>query len=303
MLRISEQHGVVVVDKPRGPTSHDIVAQARRLYGTRHVGHAGTLDPLATGVLLLLIGEARKLSGYMTAARKRYRASVAFGTATDTLDADGQVTVQQALLPGWLHMDRLEQALADERARTSQVPPAFSSIKVAGQTAHKLSRKGVEVELGPREVAVEELKLVQHSDFEVSVELTVSKGYYVRSLARDLGARLGVPAHLSALRRLASGGFTLEESCAWPCLTPPTPLGLAKAAERSLPTAQLTPAGEQRARLGQPLTSEHFASPPPLENDLVCAWLSSAGELVALGRRDETIFRVIRGFVAAVAPA
>ena len=134
--------GLLVVDKPRGPTSHDIVAQARRRFATRAVGHAGTLDPMATGVLVLLFGEALKLSSHLTLDTKTYIAEVHFGTATDTLDAEGRVTVSEELAPGALEPSRVEAALAKELGRTAQVPPAVSSIKVGGERAHRLARRG-----------------------------------------------------------------------------------------------------------------------------------------------------------------
>ena len=132
--------GVVIVDKPRGPTSHDVVARLRRVYGTRQVGHAGTLDPLATGVLVALVGQGTKLSNYLTLEDKSYDAEVLFGIATDTLDAEGSVTRQ--LEVETLDPERLEAALAAERARAEQVPPAFSAIKVGGVRAHRQSRQG-----------------------------------------------------------------------------------------------------------------------------------------------------------------
>jgi len=203
-------HGVLVVDKPGGMTSHDVVARARRLFGTRAVGHAGTLDPMATGVLVLLFGEACKLSAYLTGQDKTYSAGVRFGSATDSLDADGRVTEERTLPAGWLARETLDRALAVERARTLQVPPAVSAISEGGRRAYQRVRAGETVELAPRPVRVARLELLEWSDAGVDVELEVSKGYYVRAFARDLGATLGVPAHLGRLRRLTSGAFSLR---------------------------------------------------------------------------------------------
>src|SRR4051812_19613517 len=159
---------------------------------------------MATGVLLLLFGEATKLSGFLTRDRKRYRATVCFGRATDTLDADGQTTEEQAVSPGQLSEPAVQAALLSEKARRPQVPPAVSAIKVDGRRSYALARAGKAPELAEREVQVEQLILISRAEHELVVEVEASKGYYVRALARDLGATLGVPAHLSALRRLAS---------------------------------------------------------------------------------------------------
>ncbi len=252
-------NGVLVVDKPRGPTSHDIVSKLRRAYGTRQVGHAGTLDPMATGVLVTMLGEATKLSGYLTLSEKSYRAEVELGIGTDTLDAEGTVTERVQLAEDWLSAERLERALAVERARTEQVPPAFSAIHVDGERAHEKSRRGEAVQLPPRAVRVIALDARTVTGRRVELELTVSKGYYVRSLARDLGQALGVPSHLAALRRTASGRFTLQDAVAWPLAEPPPqPIELADAARRALPCAILTEAGAARARLGQKLADRAF---------------------------------------------
>ncbi len=290
-------HGVLVVDKPSGPTSHDVVARARRLYGTREVGHAGTLDPMASGVLVLMFGQACKLSGYLTALAKRYRAEVSFGSSTDSLDATGQVTERRELGPGWLEPDALERALSAERARDLQVPPAVSAIQVGGERAYRAARRGQSLSLPARPVRVAELTLHGASDERLSLELEVSKGYYVRALARDLGDALGVPAHLSALRRLASGAFTLADAVAWPRDTAAPLMPTATAARRALPCATLTGEGVARARTGRALDASHFTEVPA--GEAVTAWMSEAGELVALG--SETApgeYRVLRGFQA-----
>jgi tRNA pseudouridine55 synthase len=289
--------GVLVVDKPGKATSHDIVAQARRVFGTRDVGHAGTLDPMATGVLLLLFGEATKLSGFLTRDRKRYRATVSFGRATDTLDADGQTTEEAVVSPERLNESAILAALELEKARRLQVPPAVSAIKVDGRRSYALARAGNAPKLAEREVQVEQLLLLSRSEHELTVEVEASKGYYVRALARDLGITLGLPAHLSALRRLASGRFELSDAAPWP-LNPALPLlATAEAARRALPSGILNESGERRARLGQTVELTDFieATPAPLLE--TAAWFGSSGELIALGQeRSPGEFRVVRGF-------
>jgi tRNA pseudouridine55 synthase len=306
---------VLVVDKPSGPTSHDVVARVRRALGTPRVGHAGTLDPMASGVLVVLVGEATKLAPYLTAHEKRYEARVALGRATDTLDADGRVT-GEAELPAALsaELERLaaggagpivESALEGERARTEQVPPAFSAIKVDGERSYARARSGESVELAPRLVAVRLLRVagacapsppaLAHLD----LELVVSKGYYVRSLARDLGERLGVLAHLARLRRTASGPFAAERAVQLE--RPPAELAaslvpLAAAAAAGLPCARLRPGGVERARHGKRLAPADFEAPPPAESDVPAAWLDEAGRLVAVGVRRGDEYIVERGF-------
>lgn len=308
-----EPCGVVAVDKPAGVTSHDVVARVRRLLGTRRVGHAGTLDPMATGVLVLLVGEATKLGPYLTLDRKRYLARVAFGRATDTLDADGG-TLVTAEVPAWLRAEiqasggtaegLLGEALDAERARTEQVPPAHSAIHVEGKRSYELARAGEAVELAPRPVEVFALRLAcgvapDPSELpSVEIELDVSKGYYVRSLARDLGGRLGVPAHLSALRRVASGAFTSErlvrlDGGAGALRAAMIPL--ADAALRSLPCGRLTEDGALRVRRGQRVDEHAFVELPASGGP--SAWLDAQGGLVAVGERGEgSAFTIHRGF-------
>jgi tRNA pseudouridine55 synthase len=302
--------GVLIVDKPSGLTSHDVVGRVRRLLRTRRVGHAGTLDPLATGVLVVLVGEATKLGAYLTAHQKRYLARVVFGLSTDTLDREGKPTASAAL-PPWLEEElaaiaadpcaapaqafpRLEAALAAERARSMQVPPSYSAIKVGGQRSYARARAGEAVELAEREVEVASLHVVSAGSDFVDLCLEVSKGYYVRSLARDLGERLGLPSHLGALRRTASGPFTLEDAVE--LLDVPDLIPMTIAAQRALPWGRLTEAGELRARRGQPLQAADFTALPPF--DRPSAWLTEAGRLVAIGTRRPDGFVLHRGFMA-----
>src|SRR4051812_34500973 len=193
----------------------------RKAFDTHEVGHAGTLDPGASGVLVVAIGQATKLAFYLTQQDKRYAATVTFGTSTTTLDKEGSVVATGAI-PEELakelaqtSRDRsslLERALDKERQRKDQVPPQFSAIKQGGRSVHKLARRGEEVILEPRAIEVRSLEISATSADSIDLLLLVSKGYYVRALARDLGDALGVPAHLSWLRRTASGAFSLEEA-------------------------------------------------------------------------------------------
>jgi tRNA pseudouridine55 synthase len=294
-------HGILIVDKPSGPTSHDVVAQARRHLGTRRVGHAGTLDPLATGVLVLLLGEATKLSELATSDDKTYLAEVSFGRATDSHDSQGMTMAEAALPPSWLDEAMLERALDVERRRELQVPPAVSAIHVAGQRSYHLARSGIEPALAPRQIVVRSLTLLGWNPQRAELELRVSKGYYVRSLARDLGLTLGVPAHLSRLRRVQSGRFDVSEACTWPPSETPRIIPLDEALPRLVPIWRLTTLGVERARQGKALSVIDFCEPfDVLEAAVtrIVAWTDAAGTPVALGRRDGDLFRVQRGFTA-----
>ncbi len=295
MVRLTRgPDGVLVVDKPRGRTSHDIVADARRLFATRAVGHAGTLDPMATGVLVLLFGEACKLSTHLTNQSKAYRASVRFGVGTDSLDAGGRITQTCEVPAQLLSEETLTRALDIERQREQQIPPSVSAIHDRGERAHVRARRGETLELAPRSVRVEALTMLAVRPPNLEIELRVSKGYYVRALARDLGTTLGVPAHLDALRRLSSGPFTLEEACAWPPTSAPPLLATEAAARRALPVTLLSEEGARFARHGKQLRPEH-AQPASLGE--VSAWLGPGGQLVALGiSEDASHHRVLRGF-------
>jgi tRNA pseudouridine55 synthase len=295
--------GVLVVDKPRGPTSHDVVARLRKLLKTREIGHAGTLDPMATGVLVLAIGEGTKLVPWLAGAEKEYEARLELGRATDTLDAEGKLATEQPVDPQLFADDlRIERALQAELARTSQVPPSFSAIHHQGERAHVLARRGEEVLLEPRAVQVHRLE-VTGKGWEprpwLSFRVRADKGYYVRSLGRDLAHELGTVGHLTELRRVASGSFTLADA---------VPLGatreelearvlrLADAAKRALPQARLSEAGVRAAGFGQPVRIEDIEG--TRESGVPTAWFDGEGALVAVGVVEEDVGRVKRGFVA-----
>lgn len=205
-------NGVLLVDKPAGPTSHDIVNTVRRLFRQRRVGHTGTLDPAATGLLVVLLGKATRLAGWTAAGDKEYSGLARFGTATDTLDADGRVTETRAC-------DFTEAELAAGVARLTgeikQLPPQYSAVKVNGRPAYSLARAGVEAALKERTVTIKDFKaeLVEEGESPlVRFSLACSGGTYIRSVVRDLGALLDCPAHLSHLRRTRVGGFTVEQA-------------------------------------------------------------------------------------------
>ncbi|HTJ85282.1 MAG TPA: tRNA pseudouridine(55) synthase TruB [Polyangiaceae bacterium] len=317
-------NGVLLVDKPRGPTSHDVVHALRRTLGTKRVGHAGTLDPAATGLLVVLVGEATKLEPYFSACDKAYVADVMLGRSTDTLDLEGAITGEvrldapehRALHDELLALEasrsaaapRIRAALAHELTRTEQVPPAFSAIKVDGKRSHARARSGEQVELPARAVRVAKLGL-EAVRFDgpwpiLTIELDVSKGYYVRSFARDLGGLLGVPSTLAGLRRTRSGDFTLASAAAATADKDELAsrlIGLVDAATALMPRVLLTEEGVLRARQGKSIrVLGDLAAPAPeaiSQLRRVALVTPDGGALVAIAEIAGDSARVLRGFV------
>jgi tRNA pseudouridine55 synthase len=201
-------HGIFNIDKPLGMTSHDVVARVRRLSGQRKAGHAGTLDPMATGVLPVVLGKATRLVEYLADADKAYRAVLTLGATSDTYDREGTITpTPDALMPSY---ERVERALERFRGEIEQVPPMHSAIKVGGKKLYELARAGVEVERQARRVTITRLDLEAYNPPQLQLFIECSKGTYIRSLAYDLGIALGTGAYLEALTRTRHGPFTLE---------------------------------------------------------------------------------------------
>ena len=215
--------GILIIDKPDGLTSHDVVARVRRILKAKRVGHTGTLDPFATGVMVLLIGKATRLAQFLDKDEKEYEAIVRFGYETDTGDRTGNRTFESGLnseeILTLLHRTDLEELLAGFRGEILQVPPMYSAKKVEGKKLYELARKGVEVERDPVRVTIHELELSRPSDFgrnsrtaDLPLRVVCSAGTYIRTLAEDMGRRLGIGAHLAELRRTRAGRFTLSQS-------------------------------------------------------------------------------------------
>lgn len=259
--------GLVVVDKPGGMTSHDVVAKARRSLGTRKVGHAGTLDPMATGVLVLGFGRATRLLGHLMLTEKAYDATVRLGVATNTDDAEGEVTAVASA--AGVTEEQVREALAAFVGDIQQVPSSVSAIKVDGKRAYKLAREGEQVELAARPVTVHEIGVrgfetvasqpPQPAVVDVELSVRCSSGTYIRAIARDLGAALGVGGHLTALRRTAVGPFTLEGADTDPSdlrhLVP-----IADAARAAFPAYDLDDDQAASVRVGRPLQVELAAT-------------------------------------------
>lgn len=206
---MTDVSGILIIDKPEGLSSHSVVNRVRRLYGTKTVGHAGTLDPLATGVLPVLVGRAVKASEFLKDHDKEYVAGVTLGVATDSFDSTGAVTARcEGELPGF---ERFKEAALSFKGTFLQLPPMYSALKVGGVKLLKLARQGIEVDRAPREVTINDIEAFeQNGNFYIRV--ACSKGTYIRTLCDDIGKKLGCGAVMSSLRRMAVGRFSIEEA-------------------------------------------------------------------------------------------
>jgi tRNA pseudouridine55 synthase len=250
-------HGWVVLDKPSGMTSTQAVAAVRRIFDAKKAGHAGTLDPLATGILAIALGEATKTVPFVQDAAKIYRFTAEWGEARDSDDADGKVTATTEARPG---RDAIEAALPRFTGSLSQVPPAYSAIKVAGERAYDLAREGEEVNLEPRRVEVYEARLVEAERDRAIFEILCGKGTYVRSWVRDLARFLGSLGHVSALRRTRLGPFQEKDTVGLETLTPfmhsPAAFAYLKPLSTALdgiPALAVTGSDTVRLRSGNPI--------------------------------------------------
>lgn len=234
MANATSLSGFLIIDKPWGVTSFSMVALVRRLTGVKRVGHAGTLDPLATGVLPVAVGQAARLIEYLDDASKTYVARVRFGASTDTYDAEGAVTATHDASA--VTAESVRQALTAFIGEIVQTPPLYSAVKVVGKPLYKYAREGAAIEVAPRVVRIDGIELRSFDAACVAAEIEVhcGKGTYIRSLAHDLGGRLGCGAHLAALRRTSSGGFSIDDAQA------PTEIG-ARCAEGRLDELLLAP--------------------------------------------------------------
>jgi tRNA pseudouridine55 synthase len=207
-------NGLLVIDKPGGMTSHDVVNRLRRITGEKSIGHLGTLDPMATGVLPLLMGKFTRLAQYFSAAEKSYTGTIRFGFATDTYDADGEATGPDKWpeAAGTVTINHVRTAAARFHGDMQQMPPPFSAKKIDGKPAYKLAREGKPVELKPARVRIEAFEIESMDGAEVSFAIRISAGGYVRSVAHEMGRELGCGAHLSRLQRTQAGQFTLADA-------------------------------------------------------------------------------------------
>lgn len=273
--------GVLVVDKPVGMTSHDVVQAIRNGTGLRRAGHTGTLDPRASGVLVILVGPAVRLSEFVSASDKRYQAIIRLGSTTDTFDADGKLTHTSDNVN--VTEAQFEKALATFVGEIEQTPPPYSAVKVQGRKAYEMAREGEEVELAPRKITVHHLEVLEWAPPEVVIDVHCSSGTYVRSLANDLGAALGCGAYLVGLRRTKSGRFSLREATPLRKLQEAFHAGnwyqyLIPAAEAlaEWPAIELGPDEVENVRHGHRVRALDHPSPGMVRG------VSTQGELVAL---------------------
>ena len=283
----SDESGVLNIDKPQGMTSHDVVARVRRLTGIRRVGHAGTLDPLATGVLLVCVGNATRIVEYLQRGRKVYETTVRLGQETTTYDADGEL-IAEAPVPDF-SFERLEQALDAFKGEIIQTPPVYSAIKKDGQPLYKLARAGEDVEAPQRQVTIYDIEILGWQNPDLRLRITCSPGVYIRSIAHDLGQALGVGGHVQCLRRVASGSWRVEDAVtladleaageAWPRY-----LHGMRGALSMLPSVVLPAELAYRFALGQRLALPE----PPITNDDLRV-LGPGEKLIGVGRMRDGI--------------
>ncbi len=286
-------NGVLVLDKPEGKTSFDVVAEVRRRLKVKKAGHTGTLDPFATGLLPICLGEATRLAGLITEGDKSYEATVRLGASTDTQDLTGKV-LAEAPVPT-LTREQIEQALERFRGEIDQAPPMFSAVKVDGKRLYELARRGEQVERVTRKVVVHRLELLELALPELKLAVRCSKGTYVRTLGHDLGEALGCHAHLTALRRVESAGFRLEQAITLRELAEDpaaaaTRLISPRDALASLPEVVVEQATAARIAQGQRLPGSML--PPPQEGQRL-RLSSAAGDLLAVGEWREGTLRYL----------
>ncbi|HJZ85905.1 MAG TPA: tRNA pseudouridine(55) synthase TruB [Polyangia bacterium] len=286
-------NAIVVLDKPLGMSSLAAAQKVARALGERRVGHGGTLDPRASGVLPVCLGEATKLAAFLLHGDKEYEAEIVFGVETDTLDGEGRVTARQDA--SHLEAATVRAALAGLQGPQAQTPPMYSALRSKGRRLYKLARAGLEVERAPRPIEIFALELLAFSNAIARVRIACSKGTYVRVLAADLGRALGTGAHLSALRRTRSGPFTLAQAVALANVARAQPLALA-AALPDWPEARLSSGLLDRVRHGRALSAAELGCPeaPPGTR---LRLLTVRGDLAALAEvRAGGQVRVLRGF-------
>lgn len=299
--------GVILIDKEEGRTSYDVVKQVRRISGIKKVGHAGTLDPFATGLLIVLLGEGTKLSSYLMAGEKTYQATMRLGVETDTLDLTGEI-VKRSDVPEF-GPGLLRQAALEFVGEIEQVPPQFSAVSYNGRRAYSFAREGIRIDLRKRKVRIRFLEITSVNLPDVAISVTCSSGTYIRSLAADLGRRLGPGAHLTSLRRLKSGTFNVRDALV---LEKMESLSVGSVfqgkviplyeALTDMPEITVDGLMARKIRNGyQPLWKEVMRSD---FSDLFegCLKLTEKQELVAIGKAEfskgkrETLFRIVRVF-------
>jgi tRNA pseudouridine55 synthase len=280
--------GIAVINKATGMTSHDVVARVRRLTGQRRVGHAGTLDPMATGVLPVLLGQATRVAEYLSESGKAYRATIRFGIQTTSYDAEGDIIGES---PVDLTLERIERALPDFLGEQDQLPPIYSAIKRGGVPLYARARAGEAIEVAPRRIRIDALRVIAWNPPDLTLDVECGKGTYIRSLAHDLGQELGPGAHLAGLIRTRSGPFTLGQAITLEELGAALADGswrdIMFATDEALLEWRAAILGEQncaRLRTGQRIQVERYpTAAPPTEDELIRAY-STDGRFLGIMR-------------------
>ena len=283
--------GIVIVDKPRDWTSQDVTARLRRVFNTRRIGHGGTLDPMATGVLPVFVGRATRGVEFFEHAEKTYETVLRLGLATDTEDITGTVLTQREVS---FTEEQLEETLAAFRGEIMQVPPMYSALKVNGQKLCDLARKGKTVERQPRPITIHELTLLQRGENTLRLRVRCSKGTYIRTLCKDMGEALGCGGCMESLRRVSAGEYTIAEAVPLQELLDTTQpeqyLRDVDTMFRNSPAVTLTPNQEKRCRNGNPFSVK-------LEAGTYRAY-SQNGEFLMLARVDSGVMTTVKSFFA-----
>ena len=291
----------MLVDKPAGPTSHDVVAIVRRTMGIRSAGHTGTLDPFATGLLVILLGRATRLARFVSGQPKRYLATARLGFGTTTDDLLGEPLPPGSRDPGAIRLESLAEALGEFVGKGTQRPPAFSARHVDGERSYRLARRGVEVELPESDVTIHEMTLVAQEQDCVTFRVTVSAGTYIRAIARDLGERLGTGAHLTALRREAIGPIEVSRAVPLAALTRDTPVLSPLDVVAHLPVHELDDVGARAVGHGRSVAATDTDGTGAEVADAKGVGTEGAGDADA--DRERTVALVFEGRLVAVASA
>ncbi len=284
-----EWEGFLVVNKPKGLTSHDVVDKVRRIFGLKKVGHTGTLDPLATGVLVLCLGRATRLSRFLLVDPKEYIAEMVLGVRTDTLDATGKVISSS---PCHASEKTVKEVISTFKGPLIQIPPMTSAIKVGGKPLYRLARKGIEIERKPRQVLIYESELLdfENGDYpKVKFRIITSKGTYIRVFCSDIGEKLGCGAHLSELKRMRAGKFSLDEAFTLEDLKELKAKGQLGEAIISInsgldnyPFIMLQEGAEARVRNGSPIFPKMIKNSEPLQEGGIVRVIDASGNFIAM---------------------
>ena len=282
-------NGIVIIDKPQGWTSQDVTARLRRVFRTKRIGHGGTLDPMATGVLPVFVGRATRAVEFFEHAEKTYETVLRLGVITDTQDTEGRI-LEEA--PAEVSDDKIRQTLSGFRGEQQQIPPMYSAVKINGRKLYEMARKGLEVERQPRMITIHELTFIGRDGPDVSLRVRCSKGTYIRTLCADIGNALGCGGCMASLRRTSAGEYTLQDAVPLQELLDASDAGdylrPVDSMFSELPAAVLTESQERRCRCGNPFRTDLA--------DGRCRVYSADGEFLMLAEVQGGIMKTVKSF-------